>query len=202
MQKSMSRDLRKALISHLTPEQLDYYNENERKDAILCEIYDDFGPDSGSQTHCICGVQISNLFYCANNFTGERLTIGSECILRFGKKGEEFIKIINKKKRMFKKCIEKIKTIINGEIKNKIFMDWKYYSKFLKLQRIIECGNYIVNEKFISKNYGVINIMPLEMQLEIKEKIKSSQRKIEYPTSNRMQLEYIMKPLGYHLNEM
>jgi len=122
--------------------------------------------------------------------------------LRFGKKGEVFIKIINKKKRMFKKCIEKIKTIITGEIKNKIFSNWKLYSKFLKLQRIIQYGNYIENEKFILKNYKLINVMPVEMQLEIKEKIKSSQRKIEFPTSNKMQLGYIMKLLGYHLNEM
>jgi len=198
----MSRDLRKALISHLTPEQLDYYYKNERKDAILCEIYDDYGQDYGSQqTQCICGVQISNLFYCVNKITGERLTIGSECILRFGKKGEEFIKIINKKKRMFKKCIEKIKTIITGEIKNKIFTDWKYYSKFLKLQRIIEYGNYTENEKFILKNYRVINIMPVEMQLEIKEKIKliEKPRHIDYPINIQSQLQHILKLLGYHL---
>ena len=201
----MSDLLVKALIENLTETQKKHYFQTTTN---VFDYYEDVQEDGEAlffgAEKCICGQKLLYLFSLRNWDSLKRYTIGSTCILRYGNdEAKEFMKKYMKEKKIKNIKIKKFTDKINFKIKKENFVAFAMYIKFLKFTRkIIKCianGSFEQND---FENYGVINIMPLEMQLEIKEKIKSSQRKIEYPTSNQMQLKYIMKPLGFHLNEM
>jgi len=205
MSSKMSDTLVVALIQNLTDTQRQHYYQTG---TYIFDYYDDYQIDGEAFEYgdekCICGQKLLYLFSCRNWESLKRFTIGSTCILRYGSNlAKEFVKMCMKNKKIKDAKIKKYTNKINFRVQKENFVALAMYMKFLKFTRkVIKCIEIGSFQDIDFVNYGVINVMPVEMQLEIKEKIKSSQRKIEFPTSNKMQLEYIMKPLGYHLNAM